>query len=150
MLSWFFVGHCYNRSHSESVTTYRAGFNDCASKVISLMENQPHMDTKLREQILVRLAASCNPLKPDVVYYSSSASQLYQSQKSTDFTAYCSMSSPPPSPPSSAFIPYQVSNKAVKPLETGSKTSRECHSSTHTNNASEESRLPLWRPWMSS
>lgn len=145
-------GHCCNRNHSDSLTNYRAGFNDCASKVCSLIENQPQLDTKVREQILVCLAASCNLVKSDGVYYSSCVPEVYASQNLTEYPSHCCVSSSPPSPPYSAFTPYQAnSDKAAQLIETGSQmVSCGSHSSTHTSKASEECKLPLWRPWISS
>lgn len=145
-------GHCCNSNHSDSMTNYRAGFNDCASKVCSFIENQPQLDTKVREQILVRLAASCNLVKSDGVHYSNCVPEVYASQNLAEYSSYCCVSSPPPSPPSSAFTPYQAnSDKAVQPIETGSQmVSRGSHSPTYTNKASGECKLPLWRPWISS
>lgn len=145
-------GHCCNSNHSDSMTNYRAGFNDCASKVCSFIENQPQLDTKVREQILVRLAASCNLVKSDGVHYSNCVPEVYASQNLTEYSSYCCVSSPPPSPPSSAFTPYQAnSDKAVQPIESGSQmVSRGSHRSNYTNKASGECKLPLWRPWISS
>lgn len=152
------LGHWSNyMSCSESLSNYRAGFNNCANKVCSLMENQTLVDTKLREQILVRLAATYSPVKSDNVYYSGSVSapEIYALQNITD-SSCCCVSSPPPSPTSSAFSPFEASNRGVTPNETGING---YHSSVNVKSTDAEStkctsrvecRLPLWRPWISS
>ena len=144
-------------SYSESLSNYRAGFNDCANKVCSLMENQPLVDTKLREQILVRLAATYSPVKSDNVCCSGSvpAPENYALQNITD-SSYCCVSSPPPSPTSSAFSPFQSSNRGAATSQTGingnlSSTDVKRTTADSTKCASRgECRLPLWRPWISS
>lgn len=153
LFSWC-SGYWTNHSNQESLSNYRAGFNDCASRVCNFMENQPTMDSKLREQILVRLAASCSPVKSDSVYCPSSGPAVYGLQAESPFC--CGISSPPPSPTSSAFSPFNPNNGAVTPSEAGttcSKYQTDLHRSTAKSRESTCSPVecqPLWRPWISS
>lgn len=155
---FFFKGSWSKLGYSESLSNYRAGFNDCANKVCSFMENQPSLDNKLREQILVRLASSCSPCKSDTMYYSSGVPvpEMYATE-----SPYCYVPSPPPSPPSSAFSPFKPCNRAVTSIasDTGMKTSGEQQSAAHMTRTSmdstksvipEECKNALWRPWMPS
>lgn len=153
---WYIVlsvkGYWTNPSDPEFLSSYRAGFNDCATKVCKFMENQPRVDSKLREQILVRLAASCSPVTPESVYCPSSLTtpSIYGFQAS-DHLSCCGVSSPPPSPPSSAFSPFNPGNGALSAVEAG-RTSRGCEAIEKLDRNSMDSTSyarPLWRPWIS-
>lgn len=116
------------------------------------MENQPRVDSKLREQILVRLAASCSPVTPESVYCPSSLTtpSIYGFQAS-DSLSCCGVSSPPPSPPSSAFSPFNPGNGALSAVEAG-RTSGGCEAIEKLDRNSMDSTSyarPLWRPWIS-
>ena len=158
LFSWF-SGQWNNQNHSESLSNYRAGFNDCATRVCNFMERQPLVNTKLREQMLMRLAASCSPVKSDSVYCSSSvpAPEMYGLQSMVD-SHYSCVSSPPPSPPSSAFKPFKPNKQeAASPSEAGkafsgydSKVDLHRNTVQHASSPSPVECLPLWRPWISS
>jgi len=153
------TGQWNNQNHSESLSNYRAGFNDCATRVCNFMEHQPLVNTKLREQMLMRLAASCSPVKSGSVYCSSSvpAPEMYGLQSMVD-PHYSCVSSPPPSPPSSAFKPFNPNNQeAASPSEAGkafsgydSKVDLHRNTAQHESSPSPVECLPLWRPWISS
>jgi len=153
------TGQWNNQNHSESLSNYRAGFNDCATRVCNFMEHQPLVNTKLREQMLMRLAASCSPVKSGSVYCSSSvpAPEMYGLQSMVD-SHYSCVSSPPPSPPSSAFKPFKPNKQeAVSPSEAGkafsgydSKVDLHRNTVQHASSPSPVECLPLWRPWISS
>ena len=149
------VGYWTNQSDAESLSNYRAGFNDCATRVYSFMENQQNgVDSKLREQVLARLAASCSynmhptsPAHSDRPVCYSPKPSVYGLQTTGESSCLGCASTPPPSPPSSAFSPFNRNDGAIlNKAYTSSISNVEPRSYT----TPVECSLPLWRPWVSN
>ncbi|XP_078343724.1 transcription factor HES-4-like [Oculina patagonica] len=152
------TGYWTNHGDAESLSNYRAGFNECATKVYSFMENQQSgVDSKLREQMLARLAASCSynthtttpvHVKSDhPVCYSPSPS-VYGLHTTGESPCVGCASTPPPSPPSSAFSPFNRNEAAM--INTAGNTSSISIVEPRRFASPVECSLPLWRPWMSN
>lgn len=158
------LGYSINQSDPESQSNYRAGFNDCAAKVCSFVENQPSVDSKLREQILESLTASYSynihtyqtRVNTNTSMCYSPGPAVYLSSLQTVGESPCSYAStPPPSPPSSAFSPYDRNEAAM--LSELSNNFIDNHSTADIErNIAEpctnpvQCHLPIWRPWISS
>lgn len=129
------------------------------------MENQKSgVDSKLREQILAGLAASCSyniqttspgHMKSDSPVSYSPNPAVYGLQSAGESHFLCA-STPPPSPPSSAFSPFNRDEGAM--LRKSGNTSSSLHSTVEFPTKStaryaspvECNSLPLWRPWISN
>ena len=156
-----FSGYWTNQSDPESLGNYRAGFNECATKVCSFMENQKSgVDSKLREQMLAGLAASCSynihtttpgQVRSDSPVSYSPGSAVYGSQSTGESRFLCA-STPPPSPPSSAFSPFIPYEGAM--LRKSGNASCSYHAAVESaarhESPVESSSPPLWRPWTSN
>lgn len=122
------------------------------------MENQQSgVDSKLREEILARLAESCNyslhttapvHVKSDQPVCYSPTPALYCLQTTEATPCLGCASTPPPSPPLSAFSPFNR-NEAATLNNAGNTCSINTMEPRRYANAVECS-LPLWRPWISN
>lgn len=129
------------------------------------MENQKSgVDSKLREQMMAGLAASCSynmhttspgHVKSDSPVSYSPSPAVYGLQNTGESHFLCA-STPPPSPPSSAFRPFIPDEDAML-IKAGNTTSShhaavEFHAKSAARHESpvEYSSPPLWRPWMSN
>ena len=132
----------------------------------SFMENQKSgaVDSRLREQMLAGLAASCSynmhtttpghVTSDSPVSYSSSPA-VYGLQSTGESHFLCAPT-PPPSPPSSAFSPFIPYEGAM--LKKSENAASSHHASVEFQTKSAErhtspvecSSPPLWRPWISN
>jgi len=131
----------------------------------SFMENQKSgVDSKLREQMLAGLAASCSynmhtttpgHVKSDSPVSYSPSPAVYGLQGTGESHFFCA-STPPPSPPSSAFSPF-IPHEGTMLKKAGNAScshhaSVEFQTKSAARHASpvECSSPPLWRPWISN
>ena len=128
------------------------------------MENQKSgVDSKLREQMLAGLAASCSynmhttpgHIKSDNPASYSPGPAVYGLQ-STGESHFCA-STPPPSPPSSAFSPFIPYEDAMLRKSGNTSSSHDTTVEFQTKSAARHASpvecsgsIPLWRPWISS
>lgn len=153
----------WNNPQSEPESQHsnnRAGFNECAGRVRSFVENQPGVNPKLQEQILGSLAASYSfnfHTNQTLVNKSTSVSfppgqAVYVSGLQTTAESPCTSAfTPPPSPPlSSAFRPYDRRETTILTDASGNSPEN-CYSTADIKRSMEEPcKLPLWRPWIQS